>query len=101
MSPQIKTFRASLLNFLEAVSANRVPYLPDETDTSLFYLRLDTSGGWEVTRTLTDNLSQKDICLPLVVPVVPIILFAHLEIQLARIEAIVSAHGEKTLLSMS
>jgi hypothetical protein len=59
---------------------------------------LSVNGAWEITEIFTDNLGlmpgfgdkgiPQGVCLPLVLPLVPIILVAHLETQRERIEAV-------------
>ena len=95
---QMKAYYTALYAFLQVVRSHLVLRFPNAAASSLSYVRLSVSGAWEITETFTDNLGlmpgfgekgiPQGICLPLVLPLVPIILVAHLETQRERIEAV-------------
>ena len=86
----LDTYLRVLLAFLQAVRAGVVFNLPEEKDSLVSHLRLSANGLWEITETFlaTRTLaSVPDLFIPLVLPLSPIILVAHLETQWVRHEA--------------
>lgn len=83
----LENYLRTLWAFLQAMRHGSVGNMPHEEDTQVSYLRLSISGSWKVTTTSPDTLVSTtitDITIPLVLPLVPIILVAHVETQWAR-----------------
>lgn len=82
----LETYLQTLWDFLQAARRGTVSNMPHEEDTQLSYLWLSVSGTWEITTTSPDMLastSATGIVIPLVLPLSPIILAAHVETQWA------------------
>jgi hypothetical protein len=83
----LESYLRTLWDFLQAKHHGRMGSMPYEENTQVSYLRLSASGSWEVMAMPPDMLASRtmaDLVIPLVLPLVPIILVAHVEIQWAR-----------------
>lgn len=82
----LEAYFRTLWAFLQAVRCGLVVNLPREED-QWCTLRLSLNGAWEVLTTPPETQSSPtmtDLTIPLVLPLVPIILVAHVETQWAR-----------------
>lgn len=86
MNP-LEMYVQTLWAFLQTARVGMILNLLGEEKMRMPYLRLRASGTWEITADFPDTLlpsSATEIVIPLVLPLVPIILVAHLETQWVR-----------------
>lgn len=80
----LEIYLQTLWGFVQAARHGTGLNVPGNEETQVFYLRLRTNGTWEVMAThpeLSTFSSKTDMIIPLVMPLTPIILIAHVETQ--------------------
>ena len=83
----LETYLQAVWNFIQAALHETTLNVLSDAETHVFDLRLRTDGTWEIITIPPSSLTsstKNDMSIPLVMPLVPIILVAHVETQWAR-----------------
>lgn len=97
-------YTTALSSFLKTIPDHLgAPRLLEITAIPL-YLHLSADGNWKVTKgeSSAPSLATKEaISIPLIFPLVPVILMAHVQTQLARLAASQQEHQRKRDVSFA